>query len=144
MTTTRKTPRRGNICKEGQDKEEGLASVKEVCTAAVQVDGGNAEFLLMAEVLVAIVTMSLLTVMLGAPSSLGVGTMMIIPGLLSPQQHPRQRQQRRVGSGVGGVPTMGTTSRHLSLTAATFSLGFHHFEFQVKHGELLWLYQAPT
>ncbi len=62
-----------------------MASVEEVCHAAVQVDSGDAKFLLMAEALVAIVTASVSTVMLGASSSLGAGTMMIIPGLLLPQ-----------------------------------------------------------
>jgi hypothetical protein len=41
-------PRGWKIRKEGQDKEERLASVEEVHSAAVQVEGGNAAFLLMA------------------------------------------------------------------------------------------------
>jgi hypothetical protein len=79
---TRRTPPRGEKYKEGQDKEEGLASAKEVCCAAVQVDGSDVGFLLMVEVTVAIATASLSTVALGALLSLEAGTMMIIPGLL--------------------------------------------------------------
>jgi hypothetical protein len=73
-------PQGGKICKEGQGKEEGSVSAKEVCHAAVQVDDGNAAFLLMAEATVATATPSL--------SSLGAGTTTIIPGLLLPRQRP--------------------------------------------------------
>jgi hypothetical protein len=75
-------PRGGKIHKEGQDVEERLVSAKEVCRAAVQVDGSDAAFLLMAKAMVALATALLSTVRLGASSSLGAGTIMIIPGLL--------------------------------------------------------------
>jgi hypothetical protein len=115
-------------------------SAKEVRCTAIQVDGGDAAFLLMAEATVAIVTASLSTVVLGVLSSLGVGTIMIIPGLLLPQQCPQLQQQQRVGLGVGGVPMMGATSQHPLLTTVTFSFCFHPFDFQVKWGGLSWLY----
>ncbi len=35
---------------------------------------------------------------------------------------------------LGALSTLGAG------TMTTFSLGFHHSEFQVKQGELLWLY----
>jgi hypothetical protein len=41
---------------EGQGNEKGSASAKEVCCTAVQVDDGNAAFLLMAEGTVPTVT----------------------------------------------------------------------------------------
>jgi hypothetical protein len=88
MTTTRRTPARGEIRKEGQGKEEGSASAEEVRHAAVQVDDGNAAFLLMAEATVATATASSSTVALGASLSLGAGTMMIIPGFLLPRRRP--------------------------------------------------------
>ncbi len=78
-------PQGGKICKEGQDKEVGLASAKEVRRAAVQVHNGNVVFLLMAEARAATMTASSSTVTSGASLSLGGGTMTIIPGLLSPQ-----------------------------------------------------------
>jgi hypothetical protein len=134
-------PQGGKVHEEGQDKEEGSASAEEVRRAAVQVDGGDMAFLLMVEVTVAIATALSSTSALGASSLLGAGTMMIIPGLSSLQQCPQQwGQQQKVGLGVGGIPMTGTMSRHPSLTLVTFSLGFHHFDFQVKQGELLWLY----
>ncbi len=77
-------PREGKILEEGQDEEAGLASAEEVRRAAVQVDGGDAVSLLIAEATVAIATASSSTVALGASSLLGVGTMMIIPGLSLP------------------------------------------------------------
>jgi hypothetical protein len=120
------------------------ASAKEVPCAAVQVDIGNMVFLLMAKATVVSATMSLSTVVLGASLLLGAWTMMIILGLSLLQQCPQQQQQWRVGSRVGGVPTMGTMLRHPSMMGSTFILGFHHFDFQVKQGELFWLYEAPT
>jgi hypothetical protein len=75
---------RGEIHKEGQDKEEGLASAKEVHRIAVQVDGSDAAFLLMVEATVAIATASSSTVALGVSLLLGAGMMMIIPGLSLP------------------------------------------------------------
>ncbi len=62
-----------------------MASAEEVSRAAIQIDGGNAAFLLMAEAMVAIATVTSSTVELGASSSLEVGTMMIIPGLSFPR-----------------------------------------------------------
>jgi hypothetical protein len=56
---------------------------------AVQVDDGDAAFLLMVEATVATATTSLSTIMSGALSSLGARTMMIILGLLLPQRCPR-------------------------------------------------------
>jgi hypothetical protein len=79
-----KPPQEGEIRKEGQGKEEGLASAKEERPVAVQVDNCNAVFLLMAEVSVATTTMLSSTIALGASSSLGVGTMTILLGLLLP------------------------------------------------------------
>jgi hypothetical protein len=67
-------------------------SAKEVRCAAVQVDGSNMAFLLMAKATVAIATTLLLTLALGALSLLGVGTMMIILGLLSLQRRTQQHQ----------------------------------------------------
>ncbi len=69
-------PQGGEIRKEGQGKEEGLVSAKEVCRAAIQVDNGNAVFLLMAEMTV--------TTMAASSLSLGAGTTTIILGLLLP------------------------------------------------------------
>jgi hypothetical protein len=83
------SPKGGEIHEEGQDKEEGLASAKEVRRAAVQVDGGDVAFLLMAEATVMIATGLLSTVVLGVLSLLGAGTMMIIPGLSLLQQCPQ-------------------------------------------------------
>ncbi len=76
MTTTRKTPPRGGKHKESQGKEEGLASAKEVCCTAVQVDNDNAAFLLMVEAMVATPT--------ALSSSLEAGTTTIISRLLLP------------------------------------------------------------
>ncbi len=53
----RTPPRGGEICKEGQGKEDGLASAKEVRPMAIQVYYGNAAFLLMAELAVVTRTM---------------------------------------------------------------------------------------
>jgi hypothetical protein len=93
----------------------------------------------MVEAMIAIATTLLSTLVLGASLLLGAGMMMIIPGLLLLQQRSQQQQQQRVGLRVGGVLTMGTMSRHPSLMRATFSLSFHHFDFQVKQGgELLY------
>jgi hypothetical protein len=75
-------PQGGKIGKEGQGKEERLVSAEEVCRAAIQVDVGNAGFLLMAEAMVATATASLSTIALGVLLSLGLGMTMIIPGLL--------------------------------------------------------------
>ncbi len=61
---------------EGQGKEEGLVSAKELCHAAIHVDDSDTAFLLMAEATVETVT--------ALSSSLGVGTTTIIPGLLLP------------------------------------------------------------
>ena len=72
-------PQEGQICKEGQGKEEGLASAEEVRHAAIQVDDGNMAFLLMAEATVATATVLLSTIPLGALSSLGAGMTTIIP-----------------------------------------------------------------
>ncbi len=77
-----------DICKEGQGKEEGLASAKEVHPAVAQVEDGNMAFLLMEEGTVTTATALLSTIALGALSLLGAGTTMIIPGLSSPQQRP--------------------------------------------------------
>jgi hypothetical protein len=52
--------------KEGQAKEEGLASAKEVPLVAIQVDISNAAFLLMAEATVATAATLLSTVALEA------------------------------------------------------------------------------
>ncbi len=60
-------------------------SAKEVRRAVIQVDGGDAAFLFMAEAMVAIATALSSIIALGELLSLGAGTMMIIPGLLSPQ-----------------------------------------------------------
>jgi hypothetical protein len=68
------------MCEEEQGKEEGLASAKELCRAAVQVDDGNVAFLLMAEATVVTAT--------ELSSSLGAGTTMIILGLLLLRQRP--------------------------------------------------------
>ncbi len=57
-------------------------------SAAIQVDDGDAAFLLIAEARVATATALLSTIALGVLSSLGAGTMMIIPVLLLPQQCP--------------------------------------------------------
>jgi hypothetical protein len=73
----------------GPRQGEGLATAKEVRCAAIQVDGGNAAFLLMAEATVSIATGLSSTLALGASSLLGAGTMMIIPGLSSLQQRPQ-------------------------------------------------------
>jgi hypothetical protein len=51
---------------------------------AIQVDNGNAAFLLILKAMVATLTATLSTVTLGALSTLGAGTMMIIPGLSLP------------------------------------------------------------
>jgi hypothetical protein len=61
-----------------------LASANELRRVVVQVDDGNAAFLLMAEGMVATATatVSLSTIMLGASLLLGAGTMTIIPELL--------------------------------------------------------------
>ncbi len=75
-------PPRGEVRKEGQGKEEGLVSAKEVHCTAIQVDNGNASFLSMAEAMITTVTTTTLssTVALGALLSLGAGAMTIIPG----------------------------------------------------------------
>jgi hypothetical protein len=73
-------PLGGEIRKEGQSKEEGLESAKEVCCTAVQVDNSNAVFLLMAEARVAPTTALSSTVASGALLLLGGGATMIIPG----------------------------------------------------------------
>ncbi len=78
-------PQRGKIREEGQGKEEGLASAKEVHHMVVQVDDSNTAFLLMAEATVVTVTASLSTVASGASLSLGSGTMTIIPRLSTPR-----------------------------------------------------------
>jgi hypothetical protein len=71
----------GKIREEGQGREEGLASAKEVCHAAVQIHNGNMAFLLMAEAMVATATTLLSTIALEASLLLGAGMMTIIPGL---------------------------------------------------------------
>jgi hypothetical protein len=78
-------PRGGKTRKEGQGKEEGSASAKEVCCTAIQVENGNMTFLLMGEGTVATVTVLSSTVAFGASSLLGAGTMTVIPGLSSLQ-----------------------------------------------------------
>ncbi len=65
-------------------------SAKDVRCAAVQVNDGDAAFLLKAEGTVATTTTLLSIVASGASLLLGAGTMRIIPGLLSPQQRPGQ------------------------------------------------------
>ncbi len=55
-----------------------MASDEEVCPADVQVDGGDAAFLLMAEATVAITTALPSTIALGASSLLGSRMMTII------------------------------------------------------------------
>jgi hypothetical protein len=101
MTTTTKgadnhnkedPPQGGKICKEGQGKEEGLASAKEVHCTAVQVDNSNAAFLLMVEAMITITTISFSTIASGVLSLLGAGMTMIIPELPSPRQRPGQQQ----------------------------------------------------
>ncbi len=77
-------PRGGKIHEDGQDEEVGLASANEAHRVAIQVDGSDAAFLLMAEGTVVIATALLSTIALGASSSLGAGMMMIIPGLSLP------------------------------------------------------------
>ncbi len=47
-------------------------------------------------------------------------------------------------TGVGGDPTTGMMLQHPLLMAATFGLGFHHFDFLSKGRELFWLYKTPT
>jgi hypothetical protein len=80
----RRTPLRGEIRKDGLGEEKRSASVKEVRRTAIQADDGVAMFLLLVEAMVATATASLSTIASGALSSLGVGTMMIIPGLSLP------------------------------------------------------------
>jgi hypothetical protein len=82
-------PRGRKIRKEGQGKEVGLASSEEVRRAAIQVNNGNAVFLLMEEMTVMTATALSSAVMLGASLLLGAGTITIIPGLLLLQQHPK-------------------------------------------------------
>jgi hypothetical protein len=115
-----------------------LASAKEIRRAAIQVDDGNVAFLLMAEATIATATALLSTVALRALFMLGAGTMTIVPELSLPQQRPGQQRQQRAGLGVGGDTTTGATLRHPLSMAATFGLGFHHFDLQVKaEGALL-------
>jgi hypothetical protein len=59
---------------------------------AIQVDGGNTTFLLMAEATVTTVTTLSSTVALEASLLLEAGTKTIILGLSLPQRHPKQQQ----------------------------------------------------
>jgi hypothetical protein len=77
-------PQGGEIHKEGQGEEEGLASAMEIRHGAIQVEDSNAAFLLMAEATVMTATALLSTIMSGALASLGVGMTAIIPGLSLP------------------------------------------------------------
>ncbi len=77
---------------EGQGEDEGLASAEEVRCTAVKVDDYDVAFLFLEEATIATVTMLLSTAALGVSLLLGVGTTMIIPGLLSLRQRPRQRR----------------------------------------------------
>jgi hypothetical protein len=77
-------PKEGKICKEDQDKEEGSVSVKEVRRTAIQVDDGNAVFLLMVKETVATMIMLLSTIATRASLLLGAEMTTIIPGLLLP------------------------------------------------------------
>jgi hypothetical protein len=124
-------PQGGEICKEGQGKEEGLASAEVVHHAAVQVHDGDVAFLLMAEARVATAAVSLSTVALGASSSLGGGTMTIILGLLSPQHAPDDDGNKELAQELVG--TQQWEQRHGTpcqwrrlLVWATFGLDFHH------------------
>jgi hypothetical protein len=81
-------PPRGKIRDEGQGKEEELVSAEDVHRTAIQVENGNAAFLLMADAMVATATLLSSSTASGALLSLIARTMTIIPGLSLPQQHP--------------------------------------------------------
>jgi hypothetical protein len=88
MRTTKgaddRPPPGGKIWEEGQGKEEGSVSADNVHHTAVQVDAGDAAFLLMVEATVATPTTLSSTVVSRVLLLLGVGTMTIILGLLLP------------------------------------------------------------